>query len=545
MAQEEKEPRRKVVANLNIGALGHVDCGKTSLVKLLSTELSTAALDKHPQSQERGITLDLGFSSFRLGILPEHWKKRYTERGWNSSDFPEDVQVTLVDCPGHASLIRSIIGGAQIIDMMLLVVDITKGIQTQTAECLVIGEIVTDHMIVVLNKVDLLAADEKDYKIEKMKKRVQKVLSKTKFHSAPIIVASARQEESRPAILEAIAVNSPVPSRDSTRPLLFNVDHCFSLKGKGTILTGTILAGRLNINDTIELPLQGEIRKVKSMQQFHQSIDSAQQGDRVGVCCSGLDASSIERAVACAPGYLRPVCSAVALVKKIKHYKAQVGTGSKFHISVGHATVLGTVSFFGEPFEVGPDASKFSSFSSRDPFEGILFDYSKEYPYRESLTEPDDDESGFSYFQWSYLRFESPVLIPRSGLLIGSKLDTDIRTKTCRIAFYGYAVENLEEKHPAVFREKRRLGKVDRVTKGGDGAASLTEIIGTGMFHKETDMSKFIGKHVFCEEANAELTIDNPFGKSGKFKCSTRAPCSLDKGYTLVLMLKKYITLSG
>ena len=128
--------------NVNVGVLGHVDSGKTSLVAALSTTLSTAALDKHPQSKERGITLDLGFSSFTLPAPP-----LVTSAGFDT------VQFTLVDCPGHASLIRTVVGGAQIMDLMILVIDVTKGIQTQTAECIVIGEITTDKMIVVLNKI--------------------------------------------------------------------------------------------------------------------------------------------------------------------------------------------------------------------------------------------------------------------------------------------------------------------------------------------------------------------------------------------------------
>ena len=128
--------------NVNVGVLGHVDSGKTSLVAALSTTLSTAALDKHPQSKERGITLDLGFSSFTLPSPTEIASAGY-----------DGVQFTLVDCPGHASLIRTVVGGAQIMDLMILVIDVTKGIQTQTAECIVIGEITTDSMIVVLNKI--------------------------------------------------------------------------------------------------------------------------------------------------------------------------------------------------------------------------------------------------------------------------------------------------------------------------------------------------------------------------------------------------------
>jgi selenocysteine-specific elongation factor len=128
--------------NVNVGVLGHVDSGKTSLVAALSTTLSTAALDKHPQSKDRGITLDLGFSSFTLPA-----PSTITSAGFDA------VQFTLVDCPGHASLIRTVVGGAQIMDLMILVIDVTKGIQTQTAECIVIGEITTEKMIVVLNKI--------------------------------------------------------------------------------------------------------------------------------------------------------------------------------------------------------------------------------------------------------------------------------------------------------------------------------------------------------------------------------------------------------
>lgn len=129
------------LCNVNVGVLGHVDSGKTALVAALSTTLSTAALDKHPQSRERGITLDLGFSSFAVPAPPE-----FAAAGFDG------LQCTLVDCPGHASLIRTVVGGAQIMDAALLVVDVTKGIQTQTAECIVIGEITTDTMVVALNK---------------------------------------------------------------------------------------------------------------------------------------------------------------------------------------------------------------------------------------------------------------------------------------------------------------------------------------------------------------------------------------------------------
>lgn len=163
------------VLNFNIGVLGHIDSGKTSLAKALSTTASTASFDKNPQSRERGITLDLGFSSFQVA-LPEHL-----------SGEPYDVlQFTLVDCPGHASLIKTIIGGAQIIDMMMLVVDSTKGVQTQTAECLVIGEILCEKMVVALNKVDLLRQDRGDAAIEKVQRLIENDYFLKKQHRANI-----------------------------------------------------------------------------------------------------------------------------------------------------------------------------------------------------------------------------------------------------------------------------------------------------------------------------------------------------------------------
>lgn len=246
--------------------------GKTSLVKALSTSLSTAALDKNPQSQRRGITLDLGFSSFSMDI-PPHLLPSLEENY-------DQLQFTLVDCPGHASLIRTIIGGAQIIDMIVLVVDINKGIQTQTAECIVIGEITTDSMIIVLNKVDLIPIEERQEKIDKMSRRIKKIFSLTKFHDPVIIVTSAMiggekvaavgasgssasamsgkskkerkdklsgEEVSNVAtsigiedLLQAIRENLVIPRRDFHGPFHFSIDHCFAIKGHGTVMTGLV-----------------------------------------------------------------------------------------------------------------------------------------------------------------------------------------------------------------------------------------------------------------------------------------------------------------
>ena len=154
--------------------LGHIDSGKTSLCKALSTITSTASLDKSPQSKERGITLDLGFSAFVVEV-PEWLREKEPEK-LDGVDF---IQFTLVDCPGHASLMKTVIGGASIIDMMMLVVDCQKLIQTQTFECIVLGEILMDKLIVACNKIDTLKDDPE--KLQKQITTLKATISKTKF----------------------------------------------------------------------------------------------------------------------------------------------------------------------------------------------------------------------------------------------------------------------------------------------------------------------------------------------------------------------------
>ena len=142
---EEPPKTSDKLFNINIGILGHVDSGKTTLSKRISSIASTAAFDKNPQSKERGITLDLGFSALYIKT-PTYLKELFpNNKKLNES---EHIQLTLVDCPGHASLIKTVIAGASIIDSMILVVDGVKGIQTQTIECILLSEILCDKICI-------------------------------------------------------------------------------------------------------------------------------------------------------------------------------------------------------------------------------------------------------------------------------------------------------------------------------------------------------------------------------------------------------------
>ncbi|XP_070564699.1 selenocysteine-specific elongation factor-like [Ptychodera flava] len=521
--------------NFNLGVLGHIDSGKTSLAKALSQTAATASFDKNPQSKERGITLDLGFSSF-LTDIPEHLKDGKYEK----------LQMTLVDCPGHASLIRTIIGGAQIIDLMMLVVDVTKGVQTQTAECLVIGEITCEKMVVVLNKTDLLPPQKKQQQIDKMTKRMLKTLENTRFANSPIIPVSAKpggpeapetEPEGVDELVQELKRQTYLPQRDTNGPFIYAVDHCFSIRGQGTVMTGTVLSGSISVNDNIEIPALKMTKKVKSIQMFRQPINTIIQGDRTGLCVTQFDPKQLERGVVCSPGALPTILAGIIEVKKIPYYKGTISTKAKFHITTGHATVMGRVSFFSK--------------CSKDNQTTTDFNFDQEYIYQEELLSQqsanagkdsdkentnqseDSTSSVTANQQFALIEFEKPITCPENSLLIGSKLDTDIHANMCRLAFYGHLVHSITDKkyHETVlpnlkiYKNKQREGFAERMLDDYN-------IIGRGLFKKETNIQLFVGLKVNLSTGECGV-IEGGFGQSGKFK--VRIPDGLESEAKAIL----------
>uniref|UniRef100_A0A3Q1G4B7 Selenocysteine-specific elongation factor n=1 Tax=Acanthochromis polyacanthus TaxID=80966 RepID=A0A3Q1G4B7_9TELE len=505
---ESADSRTKTL-NFNIGVLGHVDSGKTSLARALSSTASTAAFDKNPQSRERGITLDLGFSSFTVD-LPDHLRDNGGQQPYDS------LQFTLVDCPGHASLIRTIIGGAQIIDLMMLVVDVVKGVQTQTAECLLIGELTCPRMVVVLNKIDLLPPNKRQSAIEKMTKRLHKTLENTRFKECPVIAVAAKpggpeaavteEPQGVPQLIELLKKQTYLPLRDPGGDLLMAVDHCFSIRGQGTVMTGTVLQGSLAINDTVEIPALKVTKKIKSVQMFRKPVSGAMQGDRVGVCVTQFDPKLLERGVVCTPGSLRTLFAAVISVRKISYFKGSLATRAKFHITVGHETVMAKVTFFGLP--------PVSPCSLETPF---TFD--REYFHQdEYVAGQGEGSSGPDPEQWALLEFDRPVTCPSLCLVIGSKLDTDIHANTCRLAFQGRLLQGFEDKNYVetalpqlrIYKTKHKEGQVERVTDD-------YSVIGRSLFKKETNLQLFVGLKVTLSTGETGV-IEGGFGQSGKFK---------------------------
>eukprot|EP01134_Creolimax_fragrantissima_P005262 CFRG5262T1 len=488
--------------NINVGVLGHVDSGKTSLCKALSTIASTAAFDNNPQSQARGITLDLGFSSF-YRRTPDHLK--------TLCGTEPEIQFTLVDCPGHASLIKTIIGGAQIIDVMLLVVDINKGIQAQTAECIVVGEITCSRMVVVLNKIDMIPIEKRQQKVAKMTAGLMKALQSTRFKNVSVISAAAvpgGDSLGLDDLIEALESSLIALKRPKSDSFLFSIDHCFGIKGQGTVMTGTVLGGSIKPGDSVEIPSMKIVKKVKSLQMFRRTVDGLTQGDRGAMLVTQFDAKSLERGYACTENAIPTARSLICNANRVRIYKGELKSGSKFHISVGHQTVMAEAQFFSL---VGTGVNK-------ELLDSFTFD--RDYlhlPTYSSENTAENRESTEVKDVYCLLLLEQPLLCPPDSVYIASRLDIDINSKAVRLAFHGkilYPITSANYKTEIlpklrVYKKKFREGTVDRMV-------NANSIVGKGLFKKETNIQLFKGMKVVLSTGEAGF-IDGAFGQSGKY----------------------------
>ena len=565
------------VLNVNVGILGHVDSGKTSLVKSLSTLLSTAALDKSTQSRQRGMTLDLGFSCFFLE-MPAHLKEAYPEK--------KQLQITLVDCPGHASLIRTIIGGAQIIDMVLLVVDGFKGWQAQTTECLVLAELTSPHLIVALNKIDLFAPHERQEKLEKSKRDVRSRLQTTRFNNAPIIGVSAcvggekvaattgdsisvkNETHNMDLLVQTLQTDLPPPRRLKSKLFYFSIDHCFQIKGQGTVMTGTVLSGSVTPNQVVEFPTLGLERKVKSMQMFRRKVQLISQGDRAGICVANFDSKILERGIAATPGAVQLLKGAIALIRKVPYFPGKLASGSKFHISVGHTTVMATATFWGgmelldqprvEQGEEIPEGNKKKdekllernlALGGEADIAGLphlKFNYAQNFLHQDQVL---DEPKGMLH--WAMLDFQTPVYCPLESLVIGSRFDTvdnmNGDSSSCRLAFSGRLVEKVDPQKDIsrikLYTPKERRGVVSRLgdphRRDDDAKVVRYEVFGDNLFKAETNMKLFVGMKLETERGEVG-EIKSSFGTSGKFRVFFPGGTEAKEGDALILKFKRY-----
>ncbi len=309
---------------VHIGLMGHIDHGKTALARAISDHVSTAGLDKHPQSKERGITIDLGFTMFVL----------------------DKYLVTLVDAPGHADLIRSVVACANIIDTAILTVAADEGPKVQTGEhLLVLRSLDIDSVVIAITKSELVD-DKRLTDVEAMMKKIVEEVGFTKTEYVKVSALTGLGiDDLRKALLKVIEPRTRIVEG----PVLMPIDHAFSVKGHGTVVTGTILRGHLSTNDPVEFFPMGLTSKVRSIQTFGSSRLEASAGNRVGVNTPEIDPTQITRGDYLGTPKTIPISDAVLIHTKINPlYQGRITKNMVISVAIGMP--MTTAQIF--PFEV-------------------------------------------------------------------------------------------------------------------------------------------------------------------------------------------------
>ncbi len=260
-----------------IGTAGHVDHGKTVLINKL-TGINT---DRLKEEQERGISIELGFAPFKLA---------------------DGSMVGVVDVPGHEKFIHNMLAGIGGIDLVLLVVDVNEGVMPQTREHLQILQLLQiPRGILVLTKCDLA---EEDW-IDIVEEEVRETLAGTFLSNAPCCRVSALQGDGIEELQQTIQkILAQLPPRDEDGPTRLPIDRHFTMSGFGTVVTGTLLSGRIKVGDMVEVLPPGESVRVREVQVHGQKADVARAGQRVALNLAGLERGGLVRgAVVATPGF--------------------------------------------------------------------------------------------------------------------------------------------------------------------------------------------------------------------------------------------------
>ena len=559
------------ILNINVGILGHVDSGKTSLSKIISSISSTASFDKNPQSKERGITLDLGFSALYIQT-PKILKEKFSSN--KKIVQSEYIQITLVDCPGHASLIRTVISGASIIDTVILVIDSVKGIQIQTVECIALSEILCQKITIALSKIDLLKNKEDD--ISKKTEKLKQIFAKTKFGNDISIIPTTTIEQDKnnienmiklliKSVIECIEFNNIEDNEINNKndSLIAYIDHCFKIKNKGTVATGTIMKGNIKINDEIYFPELSNKYMIKEIQIFRKSVKSATKGDRVGLLIKNLDNQKVERTIITSVGskevnYLE---GGVLLLKKVNLYKDKLKSNNKYYLMIGNQGISAKCLFFNylndnkkeELFiKYDIDNIKKTEICNKNIF------YNKEFQYLEEI---DISENNEYYF--AYVKFDKKIIVPNKMIFLGTNIDIDIsENKKDRLAFYGkiiFSNNDINEviKDLKIIKNKMKEGRIIRVIPEDKKICIVR-----GFIKKENmgNINNLIGKEIFGKIENEEKEenkieddknnkiigkILSSFGQVGKLKVEFNQEIDIKifKNIKLEMPIKKYIKL--
>ena len=304
-----KQRFERTKPHVNVGTIGHVDHGKTTLTAAITKVLSSAGLadfrafdsiDNAPEEKERGVTIAIQHVEY------ESDTRHYAH----------------VDCPGHADYIKNMITGAAQMDGAILVVSAPDGAMPQTREHILLArQVEVPAMVVALNKVDLMDDEEL---LELVELELRELLTEYGFDGdeIPIVRVSAlnalESDESGPdsewgkgiwELMEAVDAYIPIPERPSDQPFLMPIEDVFSIKGRGTVVTGRVERGMVKVGDQVEIVgiKPTSTTTVTGVEMFHKLMDEAEPGDAVGVLLRGVDRDEVERGqVLAAPGSIQP-----------------------------------------------------------------------------------------------------------------------------------------------------------------------------------------------------------------------------------------------
>ena len=288
-----KEHFNRSKPHVNIGTIGHVDHGKTTLTAAITSVLAArvdgnaqvdfANIDKAPEERERGITISTAHVEYETA------KRHYAH----------------VDCPGHADYVKNMITGAAQMDGSILVVAATDGVMAQTKEHILLArQVGVPYIVVFLNKCDMVDDEEL---IELVEMEVTEQLEEYDFNDCPIVKGSALKALEDPngewgdkimELMDTVDEYIPDPERDTDKPFLMPVEDVFTITGRGTVATGRVERGMLHVNDEVEiLGIHEEVGKtvVTGIEMFRKTLDDAQAGDNIGALLRGVDRDAIER----------------------------------------------------------------------------------------------------------------------------------------------------------------------------------------------------------------------------------------------------------
>lgn len=316
-----KKAYERTKEHINVGTIGHVDHGKTTLVSAMTQVLSKVgptqfrtfdSIDNAPEEKARGLTIAISHIEY------ETEKRHYCH----------------VDCPGHADYIKNMITGAAQMDGAILVVSADDGPMPQTREHVLLArQVEVPCLMVALNKVDLMEDPEL---LDLVEMEVRDLLKKYGFpgDEVPVVRLSALKSLECGCgkrecqwcggiwkLLDAIDEYIPMPKRDRDKPFLMSVEDVFSIKGRGTVPTGRVERGVIKAGDEVEIVGLKETRKTVavSLEMFHKTLTGAEPGDAIGVLLRGIDRDEIERGqVLAAPGTIKPHTEAEAEVYILK-----------------------------------------------------------------------------------------------------------------------------------------------------------------------------------------------------------------------------------